>query len=310
MKFSWVLVALLSLLTVAALPAVGLQTGTPESALEELATADKPELIERHLPEPVRKKIDDLPKPVKQRVMDSLLQMKSDQFNGCTVRRADDSDAWLLVNANGESHGKIILGGAFISGVKAILPLRYQGPYGAQNYFVTMHLDGDEWRFDGFGAWEKRDTGLGDLLHQPTELEENDTAAEQTLGRLRGALLAYANTFPQQGFPHRLLPLTMPPPSVPEGMARFVRAPLEPAFAHDPAVVSGYEFRYLLIMPGNGENSQGEFEITASPVEFGKTGSHHYLMTQTGGISCTSEDRPATQDDSCDQDSSSPEDED
>jgi len=93
-------------------------------------------------------------------------------------------------------------------------------------------------------------------------------------------------------------------------MARFVRAPLEPAFAHDPAVVSGYEFRYLLIMPGNGENSQGEFEITASPVEFGKTGSHHYLMTQTGGISCTSEDRPATQDDSCDQDSSTPEDED
>src|SRR6185437_8454279 len=191
MKFSWVLVALLSLLTVAALPAVGLQTGTPESALEELATADKPDLIERHLPEPVKKQIDDLPKPVKQRVMDSLLQMKSDQFNGCTVRRADDSDAWLLVGSNGERQGKITLSGAFISGLKAILPLRYQGPYGTQTYFVTMHLDGDEWRFDGFGHWEKRDTGLSDLLHQPTELEKNNDLAERTLSRLQSALLEY-----------------------------------------------------------------------------------------------------------------------
>lgn len=299
MKFSWVLVALLS---VAESPALGLQTGTPESALEELATADKPELIERHLPEPVKKQIDDLPKPVKQRVMDSLLQLKSDQFNGCTVRRADDSDAWLLVGNNGESQGKITLGGAFISGVKAILPLRYQGPYGAQNYFVTMHLDGDEWRFDGFGPWEKRDTGLTDLLHQPTVLEENNTAAEQTLSRVRGALTGYASSFPQQGFPHRLLPLTMPPANLPAAVARFIRPPLEAAFAKDPAVLGGYEFRYLLTMPGNGENSPGEFEITASPVEFGKTGSHHYLMNQGGAIFCTVEDRPATQDDSCDQD--------
>lgn len=169
MKFSWLLVAFLS---VATLPAASLQTGTPEAALEELATADKPELIERHLPEPVRKQIDDLPKPVKQQVMDSLLQIKSAQFNGCSLRRADDSDAWLLLGSDGESQGKITLAGAFISGVKAILPLRYQGQYGAQTYFVTMHLDGDEWRFDGFGPWEKRDTGLNDLLHQPAEMDK------------------------------------------------------------------------------------------------------------------------------------------
>lgn len=300
MKVTWVLVALLSM---AASPAVGLQTGTPESALEELATADKPELIERHLPEPVRKQIDDLPKPVKQRVMDSLLQIKSDQFNGCAVRRADDSDAWLVVGKDGKTKGKITLGGAFIFGIKAILPLRYLGPDGAQTYFVTMHLDGDEWRFDGFGPWEKQDTGLNALLHQPTDLEQKNTAAEQTLQRLRGALFAYANSFREQGFPHSLLALTTPPRNLPEPMARLVRPYLEPAFANDPAVVDGFEFRYLLTMPGNGENSRGEFQMTASPVEFGKTGSHHYLMSTSGAIFCTSEDRPATQEDSCDQDS-------
>src|SRR6185437_15820755 len=50
MKSSWVLVALLIAVP---LPAACLQTGTPQAALEELATADKPELIERHLPETV-----------------------------------------------------------------------------------------------------------------------------------------------------------------------------------------------------------------------------------------------------------------
>src|SRR5690242_7201711 len=242
MKFSWVLVALLAFFYVTALPAAGWQTGTPESALEELATADKPELIERHLPEPVKKQIDDLPKPVKQHVMDSLVQIKSDQFNGCTVRRADDSDAWLLLGSDGESKGKITLSGAFISGVKAIVPVLYQGPNGNQNYFVTMHLDGDDWRLDGFGPWEKQDTGLTELLHQPTPLEENNTAAEETLSRLRGALFSYANSLPEQGFPHSLLPLTLLPRNIPEAMARFIQPALEPAFAQDPAIVGGYEF--------------------------------------------------------------------
>src|SRR6185437_6124629 len=100
---------LIALVNLAALPAGCLQTGTPEAALEELATADKPELIERHLPETVKKQIDDLPKPVKQRVMDSLLQMKTAQLDGCTVRRADDSDAWLVVGSDGQSRGKITL---------------------------------------------------------------------------------------------------------------------------------------------------------------------------------------------------------
>jgi hypothetical protein len=289
MRFSWVLIAFLN---VAALPAACLQTGTPQAALEELATADKPELIKRHLPETVKKQIDDLPKPVKQRVMDSLLQMKSDQFNGCTVRRADDSDAWVVVGSNGESRGKITLAAAFISGVNAMLPVRFQGQNATQTYIVTMHLDGDEWRIDDFGPWDKRDTGLKDLLHQPTEVEKNNTSAEETLGRLQNALNIYASQFPQYGYPHRLLPLTVRPRDLPETMERFIRPLLDPAFARDPVVLNGYEFHYLLTMSGNGPGSAGEFEITASPVEFGKTGSHHYLITQSGSVSCTSEYRP------------------
>lgn len=310
MRFS---LGLIALLNVAALPAACVQTGSPEAALEELATADKPELIERHLPETVKKQIDDLPKPVKQRVMDGLLQIKSAQLNGCTVRRADDSDAWVVVGSDGESRGKITLAAAFISGVNAILPLRFQSKDGMQIYIVSMHLADDEWRIDDFGPWDKRYTGLKDLLHQPTQVEKNNSSAEDTLNHLRNALISYASSVPEYGYPHRLLPLTVRPPippDVPEAVAHWVQPLLEPAFARNPAVVNGYEFRYLLTMPGNGPGSPGEFQITASPVEFGKTGSHHYLMNQSGSVSCTAEDRPATEDDDCDQDSSAMDDND
>ena len=226
------------------------------------------------------------------------------------MRRADDSDAWLVVGSDGESRGKITLAAAFISGVSAILPLRFQSKDGTQTYIVSMHLAGDEWRIDDFGPWDKRDSGLKDLLHQPTEMEKNNSSAEEMLNHLRVALLEYAGQFPQYGYPHRLLPLTVRPPNLPEAMERFIRPLLEPAFAHDPAVLNGYEFRYVLTMSGNGPGSPGEFEITASPVEFGQTGSHHYLMTQTGHAYCTTEDRPATEDDDCDQDSSATENED
>jgi hypothetical protein len=235
--------------------------------------------------------------------------MKSDQFNGCTVRRADDSDAWVLVDSDGQSRGKITLSTAFISGLNAMVPLRFQGWNGTQTYIVTMHLDGDDWRIDDFGPWDKRDTGLKDLLHQPTELEKNNSSAEETLNHLRVALLQYAGEFPQYGFPHGLLPLTVRPRDLPESMERWVQPLLDPAFARYPAVLNGYEFRYVLTMPGNGPGSPGEFEITASPVELGKTGSHHYLMTQSGRVSCTAEDRPATEGDDCDEGSSASEDE-
>ena len=308
MRFSWVLIAFLN---VAALPAFCLQTDTPEAALEELATPDKPELIVRHLPETVKKQIEDLPKPVKQRVMDSLLQTKTDQFNGCTVKRADDSDAWVLVDGNGQSRGKITLAAAFISGINAMVPLRFQGQNGTQTYIVTMHLDGDDWRIDDFGPWDKRGTGLKKLLHEPTEVEKNNTSAEETLGRMQNVLNIYASHFQQYGYPHRLVPLTVWPPLTAqhsEEMAHLVRPLLEPAFAKDPVVLNGYEFHYLLTMPGNGPGSPGEFEITASPVEFGKTGSQHYLITQSGSASCTTEDCRANEDDSCDDDSSATDD--
>lgn len=300
MKASWFLIVLISAFPASA---PGLQASTPQAALEEIATADKPEMIARHLPEPVRKSIEDLPRPARQKVMNQLMEMKSAEFNGWRVRRAHDSDAWEIVDEEGNSKGKVTLGTAFISGLDAMLPLQFDNPGGAQMFIVTMHLDGDEWRIDAFGPWEKSDPGVNKLLHEPTEMEKNDAAAKDTLFTIRRALGSYASRFPGYGYPHTLRPLTV---TIPHPAQVSVPPLLDTAFAEDPAVVKGYEFRYVLTMPGNGAQEWGKFEITAGPVEFGKTGSRQYFMDENGNVYCTTQNRPATEDDGgCGDDDSS-----
>ena len=75
------------------------QGATPQAALEEIATATKPEDIARHLPEPVQKRIEVLPRAQKQLVLDYLLKLKISHLRGCTIRPAHASDGWEVIDA-------------------------------------------------------------------------------------------------------------------------------------------------------------------------------------------------------------------
>lgn len=289
MKSHWLLATLLS-----AAPLYAWQGTTPQAALEELATATKPEAITRHLPEPVQKSIEVLPKPQKQLVMDQLLEMKNTQLHGCSVRPAHDSEGWEILDEDGNSKGKVRLANAFISGVDALLPLELELSGNTQDFIVTMHLEGDEWRIDDHGPWEKNDLGLGKLVHQPTEMEQNEAAARDTINILEGALQRFASRFPKTGFPFnlRMLTTSLEPENVYSGSGPL----LDESFAAEPLIKNGYIFQYLLTSVGDGgEHGWGSYEITATPVEFGKTGSKNYLANPN--LHVTSHDRPATDDD-------------
>src|ERR1041385_2648958 len=127
MKSHWLLATLLS-----AVPLFAFQGTTPQAALEELATATRPEAIARHLPEPVQKSIEVLPRMQKRQVMEQLLEIKSTQLGGCTIRPALDSDGWEILDADGKSKGKVKLANAFISGTEALLPLQLELQDGPQ----------------------------------------------------------------------------------------------------------------------------------------------------------------------------------
>ena len=267
MKTRWLLATLLS-----AAPLYAWQGTSPQAALEELATATKPETIARHLPEPVQKSIEVLPRLQKQLVMDQLLEMKNTQLHGCSVRPAHDSEGWEILDEDGNSKGKVRLANAFISGVDALLPLELELSGNTEDFIVTMHLEGDEWRIDDFGPWEKNDLGLGKLVHQPTEMEQNEAAARDTINMLVGALQRFASRFPKTGFPFNLRMLTT---SLEPENAYSVSGPLlDESFAAEPLIKNGYIFQYLLTSVGDGQQQGwGSYEITATPVEFGKTGS-------------------------------------
>jgi hypothetical protein len=288
MKSHWLLATLLS-----AVPLFAWQGTTPQAALEELATATNPEAIARHLPEPVQKSIEVLPKLQKQLIMDQLLEMKKTELRGCSVRPAHDSEGWEILDGDGKSKGKVRLANAFISGLDALLPLELDLSGGTQDFIVTMHLEGDEWRIDDFGPWEKNDLGLAKLLHQPTEMEKNEAAATETINTLTQAVNYYASRFPQTGYPSGLRALTTSMVSGYHG-GRSIRL-LDESYAAEPLIKNGYAFQYLLTSAGGIEGDWGSYEITATPVEFGVTGSKNYLANPR--LHVTSQNRPATDDD-------------
>ena len=307
MTYPWLAVAFL-LLPFVSQPAHSLQASTPQGALEEIATTNKPEILVRHLPETIQKSIEALPKPKKSEVMMQLMQMKADQFDNCTVRRAEGADAWEILDKDGERKGTVRLENAYISGLDALLPLQISSTDNSGTLIVTMHLEDNEWRIQDFGNLSKSDTGLAKLLHEPTEIEQNEETARNALARINGALARYANSHPRIGYPSGLKPLTVPSRQTrfeyPQ-LDRFEYSQLEESFAAEPLTISGYEFRYFLTLPGNGKDDPGQYELRATPLEFGKTGVKSFILSGYSGLRSTRENRPAALQDGRDADDES-----
>jgi hypothetical protein len=278
------------------------QGATPQAALEEIASTTQPEVIARHLPEPVQKRIEALPAAKKQAILKSLLELKSSQLQDCTVRPAHEGSGWEIIDEDGDLKGKVTLDNAFISGLEAMLPLRFETPGGdSQSFIVTMHLEDDEWRIDDFGPWTKTDLGLAKLLHEPTEMEDNEAAARKTLTTIYRALMNYATVHPAVGYPSGLRALIAPLVLRHHGVT-VEMSMLDESFTADPLIRNGYRFRYQQTGTGNGTTDDvGSFELTAVPVEFGKTGGKSFFINENGRLRTTTENRPATAQDRADE---------
>jgi hypothetical protein len=299
-RMKTVVVLLLFLLGIS-FSASGLQARTPQAALEEIATADKPEVLARHLPEPLQSSIEVLPPPQKQQVLDKLLSLKAEQFSGCAVRRTSNGDAWEITDARGVSKGKVKLANVFISGLDALLSLTLEADSSSQRFIVAMRLEGDDWRIDDFGSWDHTELGLGKLVHQLTELEKNEAAAEETLSAIRTALNNYAQQFPQSGYPAQLQML-LGAGDKKEASEEHAGL-LDASFAPEPLIKDGYEFRYSLTRRSEVRyigplaiGDRGDFQLIATPIDFGRTGSKRYLVTSSE-FHVTTENREATEDD-------------
>jgi hypothetical protein len=297
------------------------QGNTPESALEELVTAEKVEVAVRHLPVSIEQAISKLNANQKKALSDKLLVRSLLKSDGVTFNKSDDGAGWEIKNEKGQVEGVIKLKNSFVSGTEALLSLEFiqhresdenkdsqstsepPPPIESENQqlvLVSMKLEGNEWRVIGFGPWRQKNIQASDFFKEELNQQEaNAAVALSTLRVMNTSLVTYSTTYPKVSLPYRLEQLTGTPDEEPSAEHAML---LDPAFNASPLIKDGYEFRYTLvdagqINPATGNREGGHYQITATPVEFGKTGSKSFFTDETAVIRVTIENREATEND-------------
>lgn len=275
------------------------QAATPEEALEELVTTEDIKVALTHLPPEAQKLMDSLSPDNQKDFAQRLLPQAWLKKRQLTLKR--EGDGWNLVEQERWSLGIFSIANSIISGRDSLLVLRNErgNGYGRVDTLVSMRLEEGEWRVMAFGNWEPKRLESAEFLRRLTPMGKNEAAALHTIEEARGALNSYRLEHPDIGLPAHLEALGK---QVDEHGKKKNSAVMEDIFVQD-----GYEFQYRLISSGSGETWQEQFTITATPVQFGKTGRRRFYADESGTIRFTNEDRSANVSDDELDDSAMPE---
>ena len=260
-----------------------LQGGTPEAALEEIVTADSVETIIRHLPVKVQEHLDKLPSAQRMLAAEKFLVGRNLEQRGGKLTKSSDGNSWELVEKEGEPKVVFTWKKTFTAGDDALLQFEIQEANRSQVVLVGMRYEGSEWRLSEIGEW--RGTKIETEFLPEEEKPENPlaSAAASTLRTLNTAIVSYASTYPETGFPPNLAALSGEDNE--EATPEHARL-IDSVFMRSPAVKAGYEFRYTVI-------GAGHYQITATPLQFSE-GSRSFFTDETCVIRSTTENRPAT----------------
>jgi hypothetical protein len=270
------------------------QAATPEEALQALITADNLEEAVKYLSPAAKKIVKSLSPEDKREFADRILPSKWLKARRLKLVKADDG-GWLLLWKGERPIEKISLVNTMTSGVDALLLFQQAGHLGAGGQtLVSMRWEDDEWRLTGIGAWDPMRIGSDEVLRRLTPNGKNETAAVDTLGEIHSAVYEYARKHPNMGFPTSLQALAESTDGGDDEQDDTVQ--VDPSLLAVPLIKDGYQFHYTLLDPGS-EGAQGQFEITAVPLQFGKTGERSFLADESLTIRFTDSDRPANQND-------------
>ena len=307
------------------------QAGDPVTAFEELLAADKTTDIARHYPVAVEDVVRNLQGDEKTEAARLLVMKQKLGDVSYLLRGPGDGGQGGAGDANGHDRFTITLLNSFVSGTDALIITRLNFPGGVSGKKVfSLRLEAGEWRIIRIGQLvEQEDFESDTFIRGLLPAGRNEMAAEETLGEIYSALAEYNETYRNTGFPSSLAALSAPTPApAPEAIEKpdvpevepetsqetddIVESPedrplppeapehsyqLHPAFMKDPAVKDGYVFHYKLIDPGAMGKGDAKFQITATPVQYGKTGNKSYFIDQTSVIRFTKENRDANEND-------------
>jgi hypothetical protein len=163
-----------------------------------------------------------------------------------------------------------------------------------------FELSGDIEDLDIPIHWPDQGKSGNGPIPRDMQIRFNQSMAEVALTQVHEAENTYAKRY-GKGFSANLGQLGPPPSWLAPGLDRAgLFDPLHDLRGLDEGALTytseGYRFTYV---PG-GRDSAGKvasYEITARPVEYGKTGTHSFWMDETGAIHQTELDRSATRGD-------------
>lgn len=272
-----------------------LQSGTPDAALEEIATADKFETVIKHLPVKVEEFIQKLPKQERAAMAEKLLVSKNLEREGGKLVKSGDGNSWELFDKDGKRKVTITVKKTFISGDDALVQFEIQEEAARSakmqglkdTFLVGMHYENYEWRVVEAGAWHSTDLESQFLpKEEPKEEQPTATAAASMLRTLNTSLITYATSYPDQGYPAALSALSGQENQEPSPDHAML---VDPIFLKEPAIKDGYEFRYVRV-------SKESYQLTATPLQFVE-GAQSFFTDESAVIRVTRESRPATAED-------------
>lgn len=263
-----------------------LQAGTPEDALQEMATADSVDALIKHFPVKVEQFMAKLPVQQKKAMGEKMLVRKSLEREGGKLTIAADGRSAELIEKEGGDKITVTWKNTYLSGNDALVQLEIQEKQRTTPLMVGMTYENNEWRVTQVGEWRGTDVE-SELLPKSESTEQPITAAAvSTLRTLNTALVTYIAAYPDQGYPSALQALSGAENQQPSPDHAML---VDPTFLQDPAVRNGYQFRYI-------RTGQGSYQLTATPLQFAE-GSQSFFTDESAVIRVTRESRPATADD-------------
>jgi len=275
------------LLIMSPAPALACQAGTPEGALEEMATANDVDTLLKHFPAKMQNSIEKLPLAKRASVMGRFLVAKNAESHGFQLTKTSDGRGLEIINQEGELVAAVRLKETFISGTDALVELEVrERSQQWKEAMVEMRYQEGEWRMMRVGSWQGMDVE-SDFMPQEEAVADSDGAAAVSMLRtVNTSLITYAATYPETGFPAGLQSLSgTEDQQSTQDHARL----LDESFMQESPVKDGYEFHYHPI-------DQTHYQITATPV-IQSTGKKSFFTDESCVIRATTEGRPANADD-------------
>ena len=285
MRNAFHFLALFILLAISIPQARALQSGSPEEALEEIATADDLAGVLKHMPVKVQEFLEKAPKQEQALLGSKLLIKKNIEQEGGTLTRSD-AGSWEVIEKEGGHKATLSIRKTFVAGADALVQIELteerHGEKHSETIWISMRFEADEWRLSQVGQWHGADIET-EFLRQNSGGDAHASTPASTLRSLNTAMISYTATYPDVGYPSTLKALSGEQNQEPSPEHAML---VEPLFLKEPAIKGGYEFRYSRV--GNSG-----YQITATPLEFGP-GRESFFTDETAVIRFTKESRPAT----------------